>query len=144
MSATGQNWTWKIVAISSLFISASALLFSFSVFSNKSTPEKTIFEKKKECALLIDEAKNKMESDYKTMTPFFYDIFYSAKTDSCLYSYGVLVAGQSPEEIGSFILVDFFSGETLVSEQYYNNAEDSKLWSSTVRDKWREQVDTYK
>jgi len=102
------------------------------------------FEMRKECALLADKAKLQMEEAYTLAQPYFYDIFYSPKVDSCVYTHGLLLLGSSPNETGSFVLADFFSGETLVSETYYNGSGDEQLYSYVVREVWKDQVNEYR
>lgn len=106
--------------------------------------EESSFEKKKECALLRKDAQTQLEENYQFATPYFYDIFYSPKLNSCVYTYGVLLFGESPNELGSFILADFFTGETIVSENYDNSSDDESRWSYEVRPIWSQQVDEYR
>lgn len=106
--------------------------------------EVSIFEKQRQCSLLRDNAKKKMEEDYKVATPFFYEIFYSPKTDSCLYHYGLKLYGTSPNEVGVFLLTDFFSGEDVGRAPYDNSSPDESKNSPDVRDDWNKIVDSYR
>ena len=115
-----------------------------AVDQNKAVLEDSQFERKKECALLAGKAKQQMEESYQLAQAFFYSIFYSPKTDSCVYTYGLVLSGESPNETGSFVLADFFTGESLLSETYYNASDDEQLLSYVIREKWNGQVDEYR
>ncbi|MDP2690929.1 MAG: hypothetical protein Q8O95_00800 [bacterium] len=142
-----QQQTLKIaLAIVITVLVTSGAHFMFYI-SKQNVPPKInsdlVFDKQRQCVLLREEAMKKMEGDFKMATPFFYDIFYSPVTDSCLYSYGLLLAGESPNEIGSFNLVDYFSGKTIVSEKYDNSSANYKQNSPDIREKWNQEVKKY-
>lgn len=110
----------------------------------KSTSSEAFFEKKRQCAELRDRAQKKMVDDFKMAKPFFYEIFYSPKTDSCLYHYGLLLLGEPPNETGSFVLADFFSGRTITEAAYDNGSTDVTKNSPSVREGWSKIVDSYR
>ena len=133
------------ITVTTLVVSAFFLFYIAKKGNDQciSSDSSAIFEKQRQCVLLREGAKKKMEDDFKIATPFFYDIFYSPVTDSCLYTYGLLLAGEAPNEIGSFNLVDYFSGKTIISEQYDNSSDDFSKNSPDVREKWNMEVSKY-
>lgn len=131
--------SYTIIGILALMI----VSFYFGKMS-KDTSGEMLFNKKRQCIELRDQAQKKMTEDFKIAKPFFYDIFYSSKTDSCLYHYGLLLLGESPNETGSFILADFFSGKTLAEAIYDNGSTDITKNSPFVREAWEKVVDSYR
>jgi len=134
----------KILATIVMIVIAGCTGTNQNTVDSKSTDSTSSFERKKECALLADGAKQQMNETYQLAQPFFYSIFYSPKVDSCVYTYGLVLSGVSPNETGSFVLADFFTGESLVSETYYNDSDDEQLYSYVIREKWNGLVDEYR
>lgn len=104
----------------------------------------SLFEKQERCANNRENAKQQLEDSFSLATPFFYDIFYSPKTDTCVYTYGLILSGNPPEEIGSFVVADYFTGEELFSVQYDNSSGDENQYSYNIRPKFTEAVEEYK
>lgn len=112
---------------------------------NSSTPTtESLFDKQERCANNRDNAQKQLEESYKLATPYFYDIFYSQKTGTCVYTYGLVLSGESPNEIGSFVIADYFTGEQLFSIQYDNSSNDESKFSYTVRPQFEDKVAEYK
>jgi hypothetical protein len=113
----------------------------------KKNPEvagESLFDKREHCANNRQNAQDQLENNYKLATPYFYDIFYSPKTGTCVYTYGLLLLGKSPNEVGSFVIADYFTGESLVSFQYDNSTEDESKYSYSVRPKFDDAVMLYR
>jgi hypothetical protein len=103
-----------------------------------------IFEKQKSCADSRLAATEYLENQYKLMTPYFYDLFYSPKTKTCIMTYGLLTSGESPNEIGSFIIDDYFTGETIKEFQYWNSSDNESLHSYNIRPEFTKTIEEYK
>ncbi len=108
------------------------------------TSSESLFEKQGICANNRENAKERLQETYSLATPYFYDIFYSPKTDTCVYTYGLVLSGVSPEEIGSFVIADYFTGEILFDIDYDNSTEDSNLYSYNKRPDFTNMIEKYK
>jgi len=104
----------------------------------------SLFEKQERCANNRENAIKQLEDTYSLATPYFYDIFYSPKTDTCVYTYGLLLYGTSPDEIGSFGIADYFTGEQLFSVKYDNSSKDSSEYSYNIRPQHTQAVESYR
>lgn len=134
----------KNIVIVILLIVVVALGY-FALQNNKGgVASESLFEKQERCANNRENAKQRLEDSFSLATPFFYDIFYSPKTDTCVYTYGLNLSGNPPEEIGSFVIADYFTGEELFSIQYDNSSGDENQYSYTIRPKFTEAVEEYK
>lgn len=102
------------------------------------------FAKKELCANNRQNAQKQLDENYSMATPFFYDIFYSSKTDSCIYTYGLVLYGTSPNEVGSFIIMDYFNGQKIESFKYDNSSGDEKQYSYTIRPHFDKAVERYR
>ena len=137
----------KLLIIFTLGIFSGYLIFNNNSGEINSTiidTNKISFEKREKCANYRDKAQEQLEETYKMATPYFYDIFYSPKIDSCIYTHGLLLAGISPNEIGNFKIVDYFSGETIFSVGYDNSSENEEDYSYIKRPIFSEEVDKYR
>ncbi len=112
--------------------------------NNPTANSESLFEKQERCVNNRDNAKKRLQETYSLATPYFYDIFYSSKTGTCVYTYGLVLSGVSPEEVGSFVIADYFTGEDLFNVDYDNSAEDSSLYSYNKRSDFRDMVEKYK
>jgi len=131
-----------IIVILLLAVGATAYL---AFQNNKSdVVSESLFEKQERCANNRENAKQQLKDSFSLATPFFYDIFYSPKTETCVYTYGLILFGNPPEEIGSFVIADYFTGEKLFSVQYDNSSGDESQYSYNIRPKFTEAVEGYK
>ncbi|GMQ82686.1 MAG: hypothetical protein BMS9Abin05_2144 [Rhodothermia bacterium] len=131
---------YKSATIVILLLIVGGLYLNYSA----SGSEESLFEKQERCANNRVGAIEKLVGSYQTMTPYFYEIFYSPKTDTCVYTHGVVIGGESPDELGSFKLKDYFTGEDLEAFYYDNASDDVEEWSSVVRPKFREAYEKYR
>jgi hypothetical protein len=111
---------------------------------DKNADSAVLFEKQKSCAESKLKAREYLDSQYTLLTPYFYDLFYSPKTGTCIITYGLLISGESPNEIGSFIIDDYFTSETLEEFQYWNSSDDESLHSYNIRPSFTQKVEEYK
>lgn len=141
--------TRERMILSFLFGVGVTLLFVFNT-SILNTEKKSkgeidsLFEKQEKCASYREDAKQRMEDNYSISTPYFYDIFYSPKTDTCIYTYGVLLVEGSSGDLGSFIIADYFSGANLFSVTYDNSSENIEEFSYNKRPLFSEKVEEYR
>jgi len=113
-------------------------------FQNSEVSSNSLFEKQERCANNRENVKRQLEESFSVATPYFYDIFYSPKTDTCVYTYGLLLYGESPEEVGSFVIADYFTGKELFSIRYDNSSSDESQYSYTIRPEFTKEVEKYK
>jgi hypothetical protein len=135
----------KNITIIILIIALGATIyFAFQNDNKNGVASESLFEKQERCANNRENAKQQLEDAFSLATPFFYDIFYSPKTDTCVYTYGLILAGNPPEEIGSFVIADYYTGEELFSVQYDNSSGDESQYSYTIRPEFTKAVEEYK
>lgn len=132
--------TTSLIIIFVVGITLGYLLFNGNSANTESEP----FAKREKCANYTEEAQQQLLGSYRLATSYFYDIFYSPKIDSCIYTYGLLLAGESPNELGSFNIVDYFSGEIIFSVNYDNSSKDEKDWSYMRRPIFSDEVEKYR
>ncbi|MBU1046644.1 hypothetical protein KKH36_02590 [Patescibacteria group bacterium] len=121
--------------------------FSGNISKEKISTEdssNTLFDKREKCANYREQAKNQLNETYKIATPYFYDIFYSSKLDTCLYTHGLELFGTPPNESGSFVIVDYFSGDEIFSVDYDNSSTNEDNWSYNQRPNYSKEVEKYK
>lgn len=116
----------------------------FAFQNNGTVVSESLFEKQERCANNRENAKQQLEDSFSLATPFFYDIFYSSKTGTCVYTYGLILLGEPPEETGSFVIADYFTGETLFEVGYDNSSDNDEEYSYNIRPKFTEAVEEYK
>jgi hypothetical protein len=105
---------------------------------------KISFDKQKTCSKYRESAQKKIEESYNLAQPYFHEIFYSPTTDTCLIAYGIVLAGVAPNDIGSFVIEDYFSNKELFSVNYDNTSENEKDYSYEVRRKYTEALNQFK
>ena len=127
-----------------LVIIVGLVLYIFSIDKNQVVTGESLFEKQERCANNRDNAKKQLEESYRLATPYFYDMFYSSKTDTCIYSYGVVLYGVAPKETGVFNIYDYFTNERLYSINYDNSSGDEENYSYNIRPKFNEEIEKYK
>jgi len=118
--------------------------FIFTEQSNQTMSSESLFEKQERCANNRENAQKRLRETYSLAAPYFYDIFYSPKTGTCVYTYGLVLYGVSPEEVGSFVIADYFTGEILFDVDYDNSTEDSSLYSYNKRPDFTNMIEKYK
>ena len=109
-----------------------------------SEPNEALFDKRESCANNKENAKKQLSETYSLANSYFYDIFYSSKMDTCIYSYGLVLTGNPPDEMGSFVISDYFTGETFFSINYDNSSSDDRQHSYNVRPKYTEVLKNYR
>lgn len=137
-----ENW-FKVSLLGVLILVGVGVSYKGSS-ENPVSGQDTSFEKREKCANYREEAQIQLEETYSIAVPFFYDIFYSPKEDSCVYTHGLILMGDPPNERGSFVIVDYFSGDILFSVDYDNSSEDRSDWSSEQRPKFSAEVEGYR
>lgn len=144
MTFLKQNW-FRIAILATLTIGFSGLSYVLqNLGTNINDKSEVSFEEKERCSNYRAEAKQQMQKSYRLVTPYFYNIFYSPKVDSCVYTYGVISAGELPNEVGAFKLADYFSGETLINVRYNNSSDQENDWSYKKRPLYEERVREYR
>lgn len=136
------NTTNTIILLSLVIIVM--LIFIVSSRNNPTMTNESLFDKQERCAKNRENAQKQLKDSFKLATPYFYDIFYSSKTGTCIYTYGLILSGQSPNEIGSFAVTDYFTGEQLFSVDYDNSSGDENQYSYTKRPQFSDMVEEYK
>jgi len=104
----------------------------------------SLFEKQVICVNYTENAKKQLEDSYTLATPYFYEIFYSPKTKTCVYIDGVILSGSAPNDIGIFHINDYFTKETLFFINYDNTSSDEKMNSYDRRLIFSNEVKKYK
>ncbi len=129
-------------------ITIGAIILISSIFAIQNNQKidnaDSLFEKQERCSNNRENAKKQLEGTYSLATPYFYDIFYSPKTETCVYTYGVVLYGVSPRDVGGFMIADYFTGEQLFSVDYDNSTEDSSEYSYNKRPLFSEKVEEYR
>lgn len=120
------------------------VVFIFNEPKGPAITGESLFEKQETCAGNRENAEDQLEHTYSRATPYFYDIFYSFKTGTCVYTYGLVLYGVSPEEVGSFVIADYFTGEQLFEVTYDNSTEDSSEYSYNKRPLFTEMIKEYR
>ena len=138
-----QNWFKIIIVVASLVVVMAIGYYFIYLPKQQGQDSESLFNKQEQCASNRENAQRQLEETYKLATPYFYDIFYSQKTKTCVYTYGLLLAGESPNEIGSFVIADYFTGKQLFSVDYDNSSGDDSKYSYTVRPLFSEIVESY-
>lgn len=131
----------KIIGVLGIIILGLAI---YIVYSNSKSSGDSIFEKQRACIEYRDDAAQEMTDNYSLASSYFYEVFFSPKTDTCLYTYGLVLTGISPKEVGSFVIVDYFTKETLFSLQYDNGGADEKKYSYNIRPVYEAELKKYK
>jgi len=136
-----ENKERLISIIITIFIMSSLMVF----FSLKKTNSNDIsFEKKATCMNYEEDAKKQLLEAYSLATPYFFDIFYSSKTDSCVYTYGLVLSGEAPNDKGKFVIEDYFLKKILFSIDYDNSSTIDELNSYDKRMIFSEEKEIYK
>jgi len=138
------SWFKLSIALAVLFVAVVVGYYFIFISKQQGLDNESLFNKQERCADNRESAQRQLEENYKIATPYFYDIFYSPKTKTCVYTYGLLLAGESPTEIGGFVIADYFAGKTLFSVDYDNSSGDESQYSYTVRPKFSDMVEQYK
>lgn len=136
--------TTNTIIVSLGLIIVGLLIFIASSKNNPFVASESLFNKQERCANNRENAQKQLEDSFKLATPYFYDIFYSSKTGTCVYTYGLILSGQSPNEIGSFVIADYFTGEQLFTVDYDNSSGNEKQYSYTKRPYFSNMVEEYK